>query len=69
MSFKLFGAINVTYHHGRGTADLYRQDPSGYFIVLTDGSNHHIENAYVGQELADKIRRVVFITSIDVYFD
>jgi hypothetical protein len=69
VSFKLFGAIDVTYYHDLGMIDLYRVPPSRYVIGLRDGSVFNVKGQAIPYELADKIRRVVFVDSIDVYFE
>lgn len=69
LSFKLFGAIDVTYYHNRGDDDLFRILPTRYVIGLRDGSTFYISGPSIPPDLSDKIRRVVFVASIDVYFD
>lgn len=69
VSFKLFGAIDVTYFHLRGTSDLYRTPPSRYIVGLRDGSTFHVDGGSIPSDLADKIRRVVFVASIEAYFE
>lgn len=66
--FKLFGSVTVTYYHQRGTEDLYRTPPSCYQIILRDGSTFNVSGSVIPATLADKVRRVVFVSSIDVYF-
>jgi hypothetical protein len=68
VSFKLFGSITITYFHQRGTEDLYRIAPSFYQVTLRDGSTFNISGSVIPAALADKVRRVVFVASIDVYF-
>jgi hypothetical protein len=67
--FKLFGSIEVTYVHDRGEEDLYRTLPSRYVVGLRDGSTFKVEGPSISNDLADKIRRVAFVASIDVYFE
>jgi hypothetical protein len=67
--FKLFGSIEVTYVHDRGDEDLYRTLPSRYVVGLRDGSTFKVEGPSISNDLADKIRRVAFVASIDVYFE
>jgi hypothetical protein len=67
--FKLFGSINVTYHHKRGNENLYRIPPSRYVVVLRDGTTYNITEPSIPFDIADRIRRVVFVASIDVYFE
>lgn len=69
LSFILFGSIDVKYHHRRGAENLYRTPPSSYVVGLRDGQTVQMDGPFVYGELADKIRRVVFVASIDVYFD
>ena len=69
ISFKLFGSIAVTYYHELGLANLYRIPPSRYVIGLRDGSEFHVEGPIIPHELSDKIRRVVFVASVAVYFE
>ena len=69
MSFKLFGSIDVTYHHHLGDEDLFRIAPSRYVVGFRDGQTVVAEGPFVHADLADKIRRVVFVATIDVYFD
>lgn len=69
ISFKLFGSIDVKYHHRRGAEHLYRVPPSRYVVGFRDGQTATVEGSFVPDEIADKIRRVVFVATIDVYFD
>jgi hypothetical protein len=69
ISFKLFGAIDVTYYNSRGEDDLFRLPPARYVVTLRDGNTFNITSPSIHAELADKIRRVVFVASIDVYFE
>ena len=69
VSFKLFSSINVTYHHRRGDSNLFNTAPSRYNIVLRDGTVFRIEGPSIDSDLADKIRRVVFVATIDAYFE
>jgi hypothetical protein len=68
VSFKLFGSIDVTYYHERGMENIYRVHPTRYVVVLRDGSVFDIPGSTIPFDLADKIRRVVFVASIDAYF-
>jgi hypothetical protein len=68
VSFKLFGAIDVTYYNWRGEDDLFRLPPARYVVVLRDGNVFNIPGQSIPSKLADKIRRVVFVASIDVHF-
>jgi len=69
ITFKLFGSIDVTYYHRRGNDDLFRVPPSRYVIVLRDGSIFNVNGTSIPFELADKIRRIVFVATIDAYFE
>lgn len=69
VSFKLFSSIDVTYHHRRGNDDLFNAAPTRYVIVLRDGTVFRVPGPSIGSELADKIRRVVFVATIDAYFE
>jgi hypothetical protein len=69
VSFKLFGSIDVTYIHNRGDENLYRTPPSRYIVGLQDGQSIAVLGPTLPFELAEKIRRVVFVATIDVYFD
>jgi hypothetical protein len=68
ISFKLFGAIDVTYYNWRGEDDLFRLPPARYVVTLRDGNIFNIPGQSIPFKLADKIRRVVFVASIDVHF-
>jgi len=67
--FKLFGSIDINYYHCRGNEDLFRIPPSRYVVGLRDGSIFHFSGRSIPQVMADKIRRVAFVGTIDVYFD
>eukprot|EP00536_Pseudo-nitzschia_multiseries_P007614 jgi/Psemu1/240375/estExt_Genewise1.C_1810022 len=67
VSFKLFGAILVTYHNPDG-ANIYGIPPKKYVIVMKDGSVEEIEDDVVPNKLALKIRRATEIESIDAFF-
>lgn len=75
VSFKLFGSIDVTYYfHNNRTDDddnknLYRVPPSRYIVGLRDGQTISVPGPTLPFELAEKIRRVVFVDTIDVFFD
>jgi len=69
ISFKLFGAIDVTYYHLRGDENLYRNPPSRYVIGLRDGSTFNVDGPSIPFELADKIRRIAFVATIEAYFE
>lgn len=67
ISFKLFTAINVTYHNSDGR-DLFGVPPKRYEVGLRDGSKILVENSIIPADLAEKIRRVAFVDCIDAYF-
>ena len=67
VSFKLFGSIDVRYYNERG-GDLFQIPPYRYVVGYRDGSNFEVEGPVIPFGLAEKIRRVVFVASIDVYF-
>lgn len=67
VSFKLFGAIDVTYYNIRDK-DLFNTPPSRYVVVLRDGTVAHVDGASIGTDLADKIRRIAFVASIQAFF-
>jgi hypothetical protein len=69
VSFKLFGAIDVTYYHMKGKSDLFGSPPSRYIVGFLDGSTYDIRSPSIPYELADKIRRVVFVATIDAFFE
>ena len=65
--FKLFSSIQV-YYYNELRADLFGTPPSRYRIGLRDGSIFEIDGPIIGVDLADKIRRVVFVDFIEAYF-
>jgi hypothetical protein len=67
VSFKLFSSIQVHYYNER-KIDLFGIVPIRYRIGLRDGSNFDIEGASIPFDLADKIRRVVFVDFVEVHF-
>jgi len=67
ISFKLFAHIPVTYHSKQG-GDLFGIAPNGYKVHLNDGSVQEISGGVISSELADKIRRIWDVKSIDAYF-
>ena len=67
VSFKLFAHIHVTYHNSKG-GDLFDVTPTGYKITMQDGSTELIEGGVISTDLADKIRRIYDVKSIDAYF-
>lgn len=69
IEFKLFGSIDVTFHHGLGDKDLFRIPPSRYEVVFRDGSTFKVDGPSLPSDLADKVRRVAFVATIDAYFE
>jgi hypothetical protein len=69
LSFKLFGSIDVTYHHNLGDAHLFGISPTRYEILFQDGTTFNVDGGIISGDLAEKIRRVVFVSSIDAFFD
>merc|ERR550539_1127802 len=67
VSFKLFGRIIVTYHNPDG-GNIYGVAPKKYIIAMKDGSTESIEDKFVPNNLALKIRRATEVASIDAYF-
>eukprot|EP00978_Attheya_sp_CCMP212_P015438 scaffold39860_cov57-Attheya_sp.AAC.3 len=67
LSFKLFSSISVTYHNTM-KRDLFSVPPYRYEVVLRDGTNLNIYGASIPYDTAEKIRRVIFVDSIDAYF-
>ncbi|KAL3918607.1 MAG: hypothetical protein SGILL_004154 [Bacillariaceae sp.] len=67
VSFKLFGAIPVTFHNPDGS-NLYGVSPNKYVISFKDGSSETVKDSSVPTKLALKIRRAKKIASIDAYF-
>lgn len=67
VKFKLFGSIDVRYYNEKG-GDLFRVPPYRYVVGYRDGSNFEVEGPVIPFGLAEKIRRVVFVASIDVFF-
>jgi hypothetical protein len=67
ISFKLFSSISVHYHN-KQKRDLMGVSPTRYRIGLRDGSVFEYNQGFVPAEMADKIRRVVFVDSIEAFF-
>jgi hypothetical protein len=67
VSYKLFASIMVTYHNTLGT-DLYDVSPTKYIVTMTDGSTVEVEGATIPTETAIKIRKMLGVETIDVYF-
>lgn len=67
VSFKLFASIMVTYHNTLGT-DLLDVSPKSYIVTMTDGSTVEVEGSSIPTETAIKIRKLLGVDSIDVYF-
>lgn len=68
VSFKLFGAITVTYHNRDGK-NIFGIPPKKYTITMKDGTIEDIEAEFVPTEFALKIRRTTEVASIDAYFE
>ena len=67
ITYKLFGSIDVRYYNERG-GDLFNIPPYRYVVGYRDGSSFEVQGPVIPVGLADKIRRVVFVASIDVFF-
>ena len=66
--YKLFGSIDVTYYNIQGI-DLFDVLPTRYVVTLRDGTIIEVHGPVIDDsDLADKIRRVVFVATLDVYF-
>ena len=66
-SFKLFAAIEVTYHNSLRSS-LFGIPPKKYVVTYKDGSKVKVDGPYVPSKVAEDIRRVVKVDSIDAYF-
>jgi len=67
VSYKLFGAILVTYHNPDG-ANLYGVPPKKYTITMKDGTVEDIDGKFVPTDFALKIRRTTDVANIDAFF-
>jgi len=67
VSFKMFGAIPVTYHNP-GAKDIFGQVPDKYIVVTSDGKEHTYESAFIPEDMASRIRRVTSVKTIDAYY-
>ena len=67
ISFKLFSKIFVTYHNSKGI-DLFDVAPVNYKVTMENGSTTEIQGPVISSGLADKIRWVHDVKSIDVFF-
>ncbi|KAK1737494.1 hypothetical protein QTG54_011780 [Skeletonema marinoi] len=67
VSYKLFASIMVTYHNTLGT-DLFEVEPTSYIVTMTDGSTVEVEGSKIPTETAVKIRKLLGVETIDVYF-
>ena len=65
--FKLFAAIDVTYHNPSG-GDLFGVPPTKYTVTMADGSEVDIDGPTIPTDTALAIRRVKDVKSIDAYF-
>jgi hypothetical protein len=66
LSFKLFGAVIVTYHNPGGET-VYGVSPKKYTITMKDGTVEYVNGNFVPNELALKIRRTTEVASIDAF--
>jgi hypothetical protein len=66
-SFKLFSSIQV-YCYNERSVDLFGVLASRYRVGLRDGSTFVVDEASIPFELADKIRRVIFVDFIEAFF-
>ena len=57
----------MTYHNP-DRRDLFGEPPKRYEVGLRDGSKIQIDGGTITSDLALKIRKVVFVDSIDAYF-
>lgn len=67
VSFKLFAAIDVTYHNSAG-GDLFGVSPTKYVVTMADGSEVKVDGSSIPTETALAIRRVSGVASIDAYY-
>lgn len=67
LSFKLFSSIQVHYYN-TADSDLSGTPPKSYRVGLRDGSIFEINEPSIPADLADKIRRVVFVDFIEAFF-
>ena len=68
VQYKLFGSIDVRYYNTRGI-DLYDIVPTRYVVTLRDGTIISVDGPMIeDSNLANKIRRVEFVATMDVYF-
>lgn len=68
VSFKLFGSIQVQYYNVK-REDLFQVPPTRYEIRSRDGTVFHVDGPAIPFNLADMIRRVVFVEFIAAYFE
>lgn len=66
-SFKLFAAIEVTYHNSLRTS-LFGIPAKKYKVTYKDGTIVDVDGEYIPSKVAIDIRRVVKVDSIDAYF-
>jgi hypothetical protein len=67
VSFKLFASIDVHYYNEK-RVNLFGVPPTRYRIGLRDGSIFEVDEDSIPFQLADKIRRIVFVDFIEAYF-
>jgi hypothetical protein len=67
ISFKLFSSITVRYHNP-DKKDIIGIKPILYRVGLRDGSVFEFDQGFIPADIADKIRRVVFVDFIEAHF-
>jgi hypothetical protein len=67
VTFKLFGAIPVTYHNP-GAKNLFGDSPKSYTVTFKHGKPVNSDGPTIPSKTALEIRRVSGIKSIDAYF-
>jgi hypothetical protein len=67
VTFKLFSAIQVTYHNTRGT-DLFGISPRLYILRMADGNTIKVEGSSIPTAAAVQIRKLLGVKSINAYF-
>jgi hypothetical protein len=68
VDFKMFSSINVRYYNEQNR-DLFGVKPNRYRLGLHDGSIFEIEGFSIPSDLAEKIRRVVFVGKFGLPFE
>ena len=67
ISFKLFSSINVHYYN-IDKVDILGVPPNRYRVGLRDGSIFDFNQTFIPNDMAIKIRRVVFVDFIEAHF-